>query len=50
MRDCCKEQENREKPVKLSEDLSVAICRVCGAKHYEMEVDPGALFSDGKGL
>jgi len=50
MRDCCKKPENRERPVKLSDDLSVTICKACGAKHFEMEVDPGSLFGDGKAL
>lgn len=40
MRDCCKQTQNREEPVKLSEDLAVQICRECGAKHFEMTADP----------
>lgn len=47
MRACCQKQENRADPVRLSESLVVAMCRVCGAKHYEMEVEPGKILGDG---
>lgn len=50
MRSCCKEQENREKPVRLSKDLSVSLCRACGAKHYEMEVEPLRVGVEAKGI
>lgn len=50
MRPCCQKRENREKPVRLTEDMSVSLCRVCGAKHWEVAADPGKMFGDGAEL
>ena len=39
MRDCCKEETNLKAKQERS-DLVVKTCKICGAKHRELTVDP----------
>lgn len=39
MKPCCEKPDNRE-VVEQTEDHKVERCKVCGAKHYELSVDP----------
>lgn len=48
VRPCCM-PENLE-PYRLRPDLVVRRCRICGARHFEMTVDPGNAFARGEGL
>lgn len=39
MRECCEQKDNRE-VIEQRGDLLVERCKVCGAKHHELSVDP----------
>lgn len=47
MNDCCQVEANLGAPERLSDDLSVKTCSVCGAKHYELELETADLVSEG---
>jgi len=38
---CCTKPENLDREERLSEDLLVRYCRVCGRRHFEASADPG---------
>jgi hypothetical protein len=42
MKDCCKEADNL-RVVEQRPDLTVKQCAVCGARHWEMRVDPAPI-------
>lgn len=48
IKDCCQDvgQSVRER---LSEDLEVRKCRVCGCRHFELSIDPAELGAMGSG-
>jgi ATP phosphoribosyltransferase regulatory subunit HisZ len=39
-RDCCSDQKNLEGRASDRPDMTVRVCRVCGARHLELTVDP----------
>ncbi len=41
-RDCCRQTENLV-PYQERPDLLVNKCKVCGARHFELTIDPGKL-------
>lgn len=46
MNECCKDLENRGPVEKVSEDLSLTRCVVCGARHFELDIDEGDLVGE----
>jgi hypothetical protein len=42
-RACCQATENLELRDSGKPDLELRVCRVCGARHFELTVDPVAL-------
>jgi len=50
MNDCCEDMENRGPVERVSESLSLTRCTVCGARHFELEVDAGVLSGEGAEL
>lgn len=43
MNECCQDMANRGTAERVSEDLSFTRCLVCGARHFELVVDPSDL-------
>ncbi len=47
MKDCCKQSENLEMQLSDKPDLVIQKCKVCGCRHFELQVDPGRLGLSG---
>lgn len=47
--DCCRDPENLELKDKKG-DLTVHKCKVCGRRHFQLEMDAGKLTSKIEGL
>lgn len=45
IKDCCK--DNLVDPERITDDMVVRVCGVCGAKHYELTVDVADMVSEG---
>ena len=41
-KECCETADNLVESL-LRDDLTVHVCKVCGCRHFEMQVDPGSL-------
>jgi hypothetical protein len=54
MNRCCEVSANLEPkpehPDARPPDLTVTVCRVCGARHFTLGIDPGAIGVQGAGL
>lgn len=49
MKPCCENHENRE-VIEKRDDLCVEQCKVCGAKHYVLSVDPIVIVAEASDL
>ena len=52
-KDCCKQPDNLEPGTPdagAPPNLRVLVCRVCGCRHFEWDVDPGAVGLEGAGV
>lgn len=47
---CCQDTANRGPTEQVSPELSFTRCGVCGRRHFELELDPGALGVEGDSL
>ncbi len=48
VRPCC--MPGNLVPHQVRQDLVVKQCRVCGARHFELSMEPGRAFAKGVGL
>lgn len=47
---CCRVEGNLVDRATGRDDLSIKVCKVCGARHFTVTVDPGKLGVSLKGL
>ena len=51
LRPCCVDLANRGEPQPTDKpELIYTVCRVCGAKHYELSIDPVTLQAEAQPL
>jgi len=48
--DCCHDMKSRGPVEKVSDDLSFTRCQVCGARHFELKIDPAELAGEVESL
>lgn len=41
MNPCCENLDNRETQLSERPELAITRCRECGARHYELTLEPG---------
>jgi hypothetical protein len=47
VKECCTKPENLEERPSGKPDLALRVCKVCGARHFELTVDMGKLGLEG---
>jgi hypothetical protein len=50
MKPCCEDLTKREVVPSDQPDVTITRCTVCGCRHFELSVDPGALGVTGMAL
>lgn len=52
MNECCQADTNLAPPEQVDDHdgLVVRVCQVCGARHFELTVDPVDVFGEGAAL
>jgi len=41
--ECCQQETNLELQPQTRKDITIKVCKVCGRRHFELEVDAGKL-------